>query len=40
MKMDKEYILGLLFELNKVDGLISFTYGDDWEEDNVLWFKR
>lgn len=40
MKMDKEYILGLLVELNKIDGLISFTYGDDWEEDNVLWFKR
>jgi len=29
-----------LFELNKVDELIGFTYGDDWEEDNVLWFKR
>ncbi|MBR2471408.1 MAG: hypothetical protein IKB55_01870 [Clostridia bacterium] len=40
MNMDKEYISGLLSELSKVDGLISFAYGDDYKEENLLWFKR
>lgn len=38
--MDKEYVLGLLIELMKVDELIGCFLGQDENDDNVEWYKK
>lgn len=38
--LDKEYTLGLLFELYKVDRLISYTFDEETRDnDKALWYK-
>ena len=41
LELDKEYTLGLLFELYKVDRLIAYTFNEETKDnDKALWYKR
>lgn len=41
LELDKEYTLGLLFELYKVDRLVAYTFnGETKDNDKALWYKR
>ena len=39
-ELDKEYTLGLLFELYKVDRLVAYTFNEETKDnDKALWYK-
>ena len=41
LELDKEYTLGLLFELYKVDRLVAYTFNEETKDnDKALWYKR
>lgn len=41
LDMDKEYVLKLLTELNKVDRLVAFTFHTvSTDDENALWYRR
>ena len=37
--MDKDYVLGLLIELLRVDKLIGFYQDDENNDDKVVWYR-
>ena len=39
LKMDKDYVLGLLIELLRVDKLIGFYQDDENNDDKVVWYR-
>ena len=39
LKMDKDYVLGLLIELLKVDKLVGYYPDDEVNDDNIEWYR-
>ena len=39
LKMDKDYVLGLLIELLKVDKLVGYYPDDEDNDDNIEWYR-
>jgi len=41
LALDNEYTLGLLFELYKVDRLVSYTFDEETRDNyKAVWYKR
>lgn len=41
LNLDKEYVLNMMLELSKVDGLVAYTFhSTNTSDENALWYKR